>query len=94
MERITESKHNIRTDKANHLEYDLTFTISEKTEGLESINVQGIKAGNYIFNINKDVLNDYTNVSFTAGFDYAILTDVLSEIEVIKAEYQTPVEED
>ncbi|VTP97579.1 Uncharacterised protein [Sphingobacterium daejeonense] len=43
MTRTTESNNTIRVDKATHLEYELTFNIVSKTEGLESISVSGVK---------------------------------------------------
>lgn len=87
MTRTTESNNTIRVDKATHLEYELTFNIVSKTEGLESISVSGVKNGEYIFSVVKNYLPSNTNVNFANGnFDFAIVTDVMSEINDIADE--------
>ena len=88
MTRTTESNNTIRIDKANHLEYELTFNIVSKTEGLESISVSGVKNGEYVFSVVKNYLpSANTNVNFASGnFDFTIVTDVMSEINDIADE--------
>lgn len=87
MERTTESVNNVRTDRATSGDYNLTFTITEKTTGLETINVTGTKNGIYSFSINHNVISTSTGVNFIKDFDFAITQLVMDEIEVIKGEY-------
>lgn len=88
MTRTTESNNTIRVDKATHLDYELTFNIVSKTEGLESISVSGVKNGEYVFSVVKNYLSSAnTNVNFANGnFDFVIVTDVMSEINDIATE--------
>jgi len=88
MTRTTESNNTIRVDKATHLDYELSFTIVSKSEGLESISVSGVKGSEYVFSVVKNFLpSANTNVNFANGnFDFAIVTDVMTEITTIATE--------
>lgn len=88
MDRTTESINNIRVDKATSGDYQLTFNIVSKTEGLESISVTGLKNDEYIFSVVKNFLPSVnSSVNFANGnFDFTILQAVMNEIDEIETE--------
>ncbi|WP_313235694.1 hypothetical protein [Sphingobacterium multivorum] len=93
MERKTESINNVRVDKSTQGDYQLNFVLTEKNNGLESINVTGIKNGLYAFGIIYTVSSSAISVNFVKDFDMSIVSDVLAEIEEIKGE-SNPVVKD